>query len=84
MQNRSWQAVVHEPTTFMFVNDILLDYSHTHTLHIIDGCFPALMIELSSCNRDYYYYREERSCRNDIESVQEKPVSPDFEFDVSV
>ena len=40
------------------------------------------MIELTSCNTDYYYYREERSCRNNLESVQEKPVSPDFEFAV--
>lgn len=57
MQDRSWQTMAHEPTTFMFVSDILLDYSHTHTLHIVYGCLPAIMAELSSCNGAHMVYK---------------------------
>lgn len=49
--------MAHEPTTFMFVSDILLDYSHTHTLHIVYGCLPAIMAELSSCNGAHMVYK---------------------------
>lgn len=40
------------PATICFVNKMILKHSHTDNLHVIYGCFPAIVAELKSCNID--------------------------------
>lgn len=36
----------------VFIHQVLLDYSHTHSLCIVCGCFHATQTKLDSCSRD--------------------------------
>ena len=35
----------------VFVNKVLLEHSHSHSLTIVSGCFGAMKAELTSCDR---------------------------------
>lgn len=47
--DKVWPTHQIQPTTCS-VYKALLEYSHTHRLHIIYGCFHAIVVELSSCD----------------------------------
>ena len=35
----------------VFINKVLLEYSHAHSLCTVNGCSHAIMTELSNCHR---------------------------------
>lgn len=41
------------PTSSVFVNNTLLEHSHSHSLNVMSECFCTLIVELSSGNKDY-------------------------------
>lgn len=41
----------------VFINNILLEYSHTPLLGAIYGCVCTATAEWSTCNRDYIAYK---------------------------
>lgn len=41
----------------VFLNKVLLEHAHVHSLYIVNGYFHSKMADLSSSNKDYVNYR---------------------------
>lgn len=38
---------------FVFENEVLMNYSHAHHVHVVCGCFHFTMVEVKCCDSPY-------------------------------